>query len=126
MAIHQPGPPPQNDSVGFVLSGSEQEGWLLIQSPLGQALAELRWSGADLSFREGASIRSMQDAQPWIQRWLGASLKPSDLFRVLQDPSVEIPNWDIDRRSAQHLRLTRKEPPQIQIRLVVDERPNSD
>lgn len=123
MAIFHPGPPPKQDAVSFVLGGTPNKGWLTFQSPLGQALAELTWSNSEVLLREGSNLKSIPDIQAWSQQWLGSALSPQTLFGVLQDPNAQIPNWHIERKEPQHIRITHIEPPKVQIRLIIDERP---
>lgn len=123
MAIIHPGPPPKQDGLGFVLGGSAQKGWLTIQSPMGQALAELTWSDSDMNLRDGTSSKRLDDVQAWSQQRLGVALNPQILFTVLQDPNAQITNWHIERRGPHQLLITQNVPPMVQIRIIVDERP---
>ena len=125
MAIFHPGPPPRQDAVSFVLGGTANKGWLTFQSPLGQAMAELTWSDSEVLLREGSTLKSIPDIPAWSQQWLGSALTPQTLFGVLQDENAQIPNWHIERKEPHHIRITRIEPPKVQIRLIVDERPAS-
>ena len=123
LSIQRPEPEPRQDTLQFELGGDTAKGWLTLQSPFGQSLAELTWSNQQVVWRQGERIQTLQSLEAWGQRWLGVQVTPHMLFALLQDPQATLPNWDLERRGAQQIRLIHQHAPKVQIRIWVEERP---
>ncbi|MEY4283692.1 MAG: hypothetical protein EBV20_07050 [Betaproteobacteria bacterium] len=123
LSIQHPEPEPRSETVQFELGGNATQGWLSIQSPFGQSLAELSWSPQTMILSQGGRVQSLHNLESWGQRWLGVPVSPHMLFNLLQDSQATLPSWEIERRGVQQLRLTHRQSPKVQIRIWVDERP---
>jgi outer membrane lipoprotein LolB len=90
--------PPRQFSAGFELQGSAQAGRLRLAGPLGQTLAEARWSaaGAQLSRSGDADTEHYPDLDTLTQSLTGAVLPVAALFAWLAGLDHAEPGWTVD------------------------------
>ncbi len=123
LAVQVEGDTARSFSAGFTLAGSAEAGQLLLYSPLGNALAELRWTaqGAVLENRDGrresASLRQL------AQELAGVELPLEALFAWLHGEAMPAPGWQVDlsRLADGRLAAVRHAPaPQATLRLMLE------
>jgi len=113
--------PPQSFSAGFDLRGTPQAGELQLNSPLGNALATVRWTpeGAELLQGDQVTRRSTIDA---LTTELGGQALPViALFAWLRGQEAEANGWwvDLSRQATGRIVARRSQPlPTAELRLV--------
>lgn len=88
--------PPQNLSATFELLGSEQQGELLLLSPLGTSLGRLRWQPGLAQLDRGDEHWQGSSVQELTEQLTGTALPLGALFQWLQGQAHSAPGWQVD------------------------------
>lgn len=112
----------QHYNAHFELRGDAQNGELLLSSPLGTVLAELRWSEAGAVLRQGGKSRRFQNLDALAEAATGAALPIDALFDWLQGRTHDAPGWQADLSQLQtgRLRAWRALPTVADLRLILE------
>ncbi|MBD3892894.1 lipoprotein insertase outer membrane protein LolB [Hydrogenophaga sp.] len=121
LALQVHSDPPQSFSAAFDLSGSAQNGELLLSSALGQTLASVRWSEHGVELRQGDRLTLYPNLED-LATGLGASGLPlAALFEWLQGRAQQSLDWQVDltRHAEGRLVARRSSPlPTAELRIV--------
>lgn len=112
----------QSFSAGFALSGSASAGELLLYTPLGNALAELRWASGHAALRSSEGERTADSLQQLTYELTGVELPVEALFAWLHGDAVQVAGWqaELSRLADGRLVAVRHAPaPQATLRLVL-------
>lgn len=112
----------QSFHAGFELSGSAEQGQLLLSTPLGTSLARLRWGPGGAALEQGGQLRQAASLDALAQNLSGASLPIAALFDWLQGRATPAAGWQADLSGAAQGRITaqRWQPlPQATLRIIV-------
>ncbi len=115
--------PPQTWSVGFELQGSEQQGELLLLSPIGTALAQLQWTTQSAQLVQGDRQWSGRNLDQLTQQLMGTALPLAALFDWLAGRPTVVPGWrvDVSQLAQGRVQAERQSPaPQATLRIVLD------
>ncbi len=110
-------------SAGFALTGSAQAGQLQLYTPLGNALAELRWRPGQAVLDSGGSQRESASLHQLARELAGVDLPIEALFAWLHGDAVQAAGWqaDLSRLGEGRLTAVRHQPaPQAWLRLVLE------
>ena len=114
--------PPHSFSAGFELSGQSYAGTLLLNSPLGNTLAELAWTPENATLRSNGALRSFESLDALLQHTTGTTIPVGALFAWVKGEQANAIGWvaDVSQISVGRLyaRRTNPEPP-IELRLVL-------
>lgn len=115
--------PPQSFSASFELSGSADQGQLLLNSPLGNALASARWNTAEAVLQSGQEARLYRSMDELLAQTTGAALPLPALFDWLAGIQTPVPGWLADLSGIAQGRLVarRQTPaPLVELRIALD------
>jgi len=115
--------PPQAFSAGFELSGNSSQGQLLLNSPLGTAVASAQWTAEQAVLRSGSDARHYRSMEELLTHATGAALPLAALFDWLTGVPTPVAGWDADLSGLQQGRLlaSRQNPePTVQLRILLD------
>lgn len=115
--------PVENWSAGFELQGSATEGELRIQSPLGQLLADLRWSGGGAELQQGDRVTKRPTLDALSAELAGGAVPVAALFDWLQGRQAPASGWeaDLSRQSEGRVTARRLQPlPTAELRLIFE------
>ncbi len=116
--------PPQNLSAQFELLGSEQQGELLLLSPLGTSLGRLRWQPGLAQLDRGDQHWQGESVQELTEQLTGTAMPLGALFEWLDGRARSEAGWQVNLEQLQSLgRLTaeRQQPePQARLKLQLD------
>ncbi len=115
--------PPQSLSAGFELDGHVRQGQLQLNNPLGQALAQARWTPEQAVLTAGGNTRHYANVQELMLAATGAALPLDALFDWLDGRATPVPGWapDLSRLAQGYLQARRSEPgPVVDLRIVLD------
>jgi outer membrane lipoprotein LolB len=115
--------PPQAFSAGFELSGNSSQGQLLLNSPLGTAVASAQWTAEQAVLRSGSDARHYRSMEELLTHATGAALPLAALFDWLTGVPTPVAGWDTDLSGLQQGRLlaSRQNPePTVQLRILLD------
>jgi len=88
--------PPQAFFAGFELRGSAEQGELVLNSPLGNSLALLRWSAEEAILDSGNQIQRFASVGELIEKATGAALPVPALFDWLRGKNTAADGWTAD------------------------------
>ncbi|WP_335645428.1 lipoprotein insertase outer membrane protein LolB [Melaminivora suipulveris] len=123
LAVQVEGDAARSFSAGFTLAGSASAGSLLLYTPLGNALAELRWTPQHAVLKQGDRERSSTSLQQLARDLTGVDLPIEALFAWLHGDAVQAAGWQADLSRLQDGRLvaSRHAPePQATLRVVLE------
>lgn len=112
----------QSFSAGFELQGSPDAGALTLFNPLGNIIAELRWTPGRATLNNGSEQRQSSSLQTLVRELTGSDLPIAALFGWLRGEQVHATNWQADLSALDKGRLTatRHTPtPQAVLRVVL-------
>jgi outer membrane lipoprotein LolB len=115
--------PPQAFSAGFELSGNSSQGQLLLNSPLGTAVASAQWTAEQAVLRSGSDARHYRSMEELLTHATGAALPLAALFDWLTGVPTPVAGWDTDLSGLNQGRLlaSRQNPePTVQLRILLD------
>ncbi|MEI7784904.1 MAG: lipoprotein insertase outer membrane protein LolB [Betaproteobacteria bacterium] len=115
--------PPQSFSASFELSGSADQGQLLLNSPLGTAVASARWNAAEAVLHSGQGARLYRSMDELLAQATGAALPLPALFDWLAGLDTPVSGWSTDLSAMAEGRLVarRQAPaPMVELRIALD------
>ncbi|GAC1536269.1 MAG: hypothetical protein NVS2B4_16660 [Ramlibacter sp.] len=124
LALAVDGQPNQSFTAGFELRGQPARGELLLLSPLGGAVALLRWTPqrATLEAR-GREPQQFASLEAMVEQATGASVPVAALFDWLAGVPTSVPGWEPDLTALPEGRLRAHRvdpPPAADLRVVLD------
>ena len=114
--------PPQAFFAGFELRGSATQGELVLNSPLGNSLAVLRWSAEEAVFDSGNQIQRFASVGELIEKATGAALPVPALFDWLRGKNTAADGWtaDLTHQAEGRISASRSVPqPRADLRVVL-------
>lgn len=115
--------PPQSWSASFELSGSADTGQLQLSSPLGNLLAQLRWSPAGAELQEGGRLTRYASLDDLATRQGEAPIPVAALFSWLEGRPAAASGWtaDLSRHAESRIVARRRQPmPEAELRLIFE------
>lgn len=115
--------PVESWSAGFELQGSASEGELQIHSPLGQRLANLRWSREGAELQQGDRVTQRPTLDALSTELAGGAVPVAALFDWLQGREAPASGWeaDLSRQREGRIIARRLQPlPSAELRLVFE------
>ena len=112
----------QSFSASFELSGSAQQGQLVLLNFLGGTVARLQWRIGHAEVTTGQNTRTSESLETLLQDVLGADIPVAALFSWLQGMQVAAAGWQADLSAIADGRLVaqRHTPePQATLRIVL-------
>lgn len=113
--------PPQSFSAGFDLRGTPQTGELQLNSPLGTALATVRWTPDGAELLQGDRITRRPTLETLTTELGGHALPVAALFAWLRGHSAEVKGWqaDLSLQASGRIVARRTQPlPTAELRIV--------
>lgn len=106
----------------FELRGDAQSGELLLSSPIGTALAELRWDEHSAVLRQSGESHDFDSLDALAQAATGAAIPIAALFDWLQGRAHDVPGWqaELGNLQAGRLRARRLALPAADLRLILE------
>lgn len=123
MSLQVRSDPPQSFSASFELSGSADQGQLLLNSPLGTAVASARWNAAEAVLQSGRDARLFRSMDELLAQATGAALPLPALFDWLSGINTPVTGWLADLSGMAEGRLVaRRQAPQpaVELRIALD------
>lgn len=114
--------PPQAFFAGFELKGSAVQGELVLNSPLGNSLAVLRWSPEEAVLDSGNQIQRFASVSALIEKATGAAIPVSALFDWLRGNNTAADGWtaDLSQQAEGRISASRTVPqPRADLRVVL-------
>ena len=114
--------PPQAFFAGFELKGSAAQGELVLNSPLGNSLAVLRWSAEEAVLDSGNQIQRFASVNELIEKATGAALPLPALFDWLRGKNTTADGWtaDLTQQAEGRISASRSAPqPRTDLRVVL-------
>ncbi len=115
---------PQSFSAGFELRGTPQSGELLLYSPLGATLAQLRWAPGMAELQADGKRRAYPSIDALTQDATGTALPLPALFSWLDGRAAEVAGWQADLSRIADGRLTARRSmplPTAELRIVLQQ-----
>ena len=116
--------PPEQFSTAFEMSGHAEQGQLQLLSPLGTALALVRWNPQGASLQQGSEIQQFASMDELTQRLTGAALPLPQLMTWLDRAGPSVAGWQIKAevlKSGRRVWAERQQPqPALQLTLLLD------
>lgn len=115
--------PPQSYAASFTLSGTPEAGELRLTSPLGSALALMRWQPGQARLLQGGQEQTYASLQEMTAQAAGAPLPVAALFDWLRGQPHASSDWsaDLSRIGQGRLQAHRLQPlPTAQLRVVFE------
>lgn len=116
-------PEPTSFFANFELSGQAPSGELLLSSPLGTTLAQLRWNPQQALLRNNGQTRTFETLDALVTEATGTALPIAALFEWLQGRPAAADGWqaDLTQLDAGRLVARRSLPaPAAELRLVLE------
>jgi outer membrane lipoprotein LolB len=123
LALTVDGEPPQQFSAGFDLRGDPESGELVLNSPLGNSLASVRWTPGSAEWVQGGQTTRRSTLERLTTDLGGAALPVEALFAWLRGEDVPIPGWtaDLSRHDQGRIVARRLQPlPTAELRIVFE------
>ncbi len=114
--------PPQAFFAGFELSGNPAQGELMLNSPLGNSLAVLRWSPREAVLDSDNQIQRFASVDELIEKVTGAAVPLQALFDWLGGKNTALGGWsaDLTQQAAGRISASRATPqPRTDLRIVL-------
>ena len=114
--------PPQAFFAGFELKGNPVQGELMLNSPLGNSLAVLRWSPREAVLDSGNQIERFASVDELIEKATGAALPLPALFDWLRGKNTVADGWnaDLSQQAEGRISASRTTPqPRSDLRIVL-------
>ena len=114
---------PTSYFASFELSGQARAGELLLSSPLGTTLAQLRWSPQVALLRNDGQTRAFESLDALATEATGTDIPIAALFQWLQGQAAAADGWQADLSQLNEGRLVarRAQPePAAELRLILD------
>lgn len=113
--------PPQSFSAGFDLRGTPQAGELQLNSPLGNALATVRWTPVSAELIQGDKVTLRPTLDALTTELGGQALPVAALFAWLRGYDAGANGWeaDLSRQATGRIVAKRSQPlPTAELRIV--------
>ena len=126
MALVVQSEPVQQLYGGFELQGTAQAGNLTLLSPLGNALAQVRWNARGAQLQQGTQVQEFGSLDQLMQQLTGAAVPLGALFAWLRGEAATVPGWQVDLSRLEDGRVNaqRTSPlPGADLRIVLDAKP---
>lgn len=117
------GPEPTSFFASFELSGQAHAGELLLSSPLGTTLAQLRWSPQLALLRSNGQARTFDSLDALATEATGTAIPIAALFEWLQGRPAVADGWlaDLSQLETGRLVARRHQPaPAAELRLIIE------
>lgn len=114
--------PPQAFFAGFELKGNPAQGELVLNSPLGNSLAVLRWSPQEAVLDSGTQVQRFASVDELIEKATGAALPLPALFDWLGGKNSAADGWsaDLSQQAEGRISASRTAPqPRADLRIVL-------
>lgn len=114
---------PRSFFANFELSGAADAGELLLSSPLGTTLAQLRWSPQSALLRNNGQTRAFDSLDALAIEATGTAIPIAALFEWLQGRAAPADGWqaDLTQLEAGRLLARREQPaPAAELRLILE------
>lgn len=114
---------PTSFFANFELSGAADAGELLLSSPLGTTLAQLRWSPQSALLRNNGQTRAFDSLDALAVEATGTDIPIAALFEWLQGRAAPADGWqaDLTQLEAGRLLARREQPaPAAELRLILE------
>lgn len=122
LALQVESEPPQSYAGGFELRGSPEQGELLLNSPLGQTLAVVRWDAGGAELRQGEQRTRSGSLDELTRSMTGTAMPVVAMFDWLRGRDTRADGWeaDLSRHGEGRVSARRTHPlPAAQLRLIV-------
>ena len=109
-------------NAGFELMGGPDAGALTLFNPLGNVIAELRWSAGHAELDNGTEVRRSTSLPALVHELTGTELPIAALFGWLRGEQVQATGWEADLSALDRGRLTatRHSPaPRTELRIIL-------
>ncbi len=116
-------PEPTSFFASFELSGQAHAGELLLSSPLGTTLAQLRWNPQLALLRNSGQTRAFESLDALATEATGTAIPIAALFEWLQGRPAAADGWqaDLTQLEAGRLVARRSQPaPAAELRLILE------
>ena len=123
LALRIESAPPQLFSADFDLSGNAEAGELLLSGPLGQRVAQLRWSPGRAIWQGNGETRTFDTLDALSTQLSGTPLPLAALFEWLAGREAAADGWQADLTQLTEGRLTarRLQPePVAELKLIIE------
>lgn len=121
LALRVDSDPPQSFSAGFDLRGTPEAGELLLNSPLGNTVAQVNWSPAGAELRQGGQVQRRASLDELTTELGGTALPVAALFAWLRGESPSAAGWtaDLSQQGLGRITARRESPlPTAELRLL--------
>lgn len=115
--------PSQSFAALFELSGSAEAGDLLLSTPIGTAIAQLRWTPGSATLQTSGQTRAFASVDELVRQATGTAVPVTALFDWLAGRTADVPGWqpDLSQVAAGRLRATRSQPePMVELLVALD------
>jgi outer membrane lipoprotein LolB len=115
--------PVQSFAGSFELSGTAEQGELLLYTPLGSTAAQMSWSPGNAQLQNGTAVQAYPSVDAMLERTTGAAVPITALFAWLQGQNISVPGWqaDLSRQPEGRINAQRTSPaPSAQLRIVLE------
>lgn len=123
MALQIEGQPSRSFIAAFELQGNAHTGTLELTGPLGNTLAQLRWTPEHTEFNTGNRTEQADSVDALLERSTGAAIPVAALFDWLSGQPTAMDGWttDLSAISQGRLSATRFSPePSITLRITFE------
>lgn len=123
LALRVETPEPTSYFASFELSGQARAGELLLSSPLGTTLAQLRWGPDFALLRSNGQTRAFDTLDALATEATGTDIPIAALFQWLQGQAATAHGWQADLSQLNEGRLVarREQPaPAAELRLILE------
>lgn len=123
LALRVETPEPTSYFANFELSGQARAGELLLSTPLGTTLAQLRWSPQIALLRSNGETRAFDSLDALAAEATGTAIPIAALFQWLQGQPAQADGWRADLSQLDEGRLVarREQPaPAAELRLILE------
>lgn len=113
----------QGFAAGFELSGRPDRGELVLTSPVGTRIAQVRWNTREAVLEQGSQRQSYASLDELITRLTGTAIPVPALFDWLQGKATAVDGWSVDlsRQPEGRLSAVRQWPePVADLRIVIE------
>jgi outer membrane lipoprotein LolB len=115
--------PAQSLSAAFELKGSAERGTLLLLSPIGSTLAQLRWTPQTAELNQGGRKWSSRSLDELSTQLTGTALPVAALFDWLAGQATTPVGWQVDlsQLAQGRIQAERQSPtPAVQFKVVLE------
>ena len=123
LALRVEGEASQSFAALFDLRGSAERGTLTLTSPIGNTLAELRWTPTDAVLQNGNQVRRFESVDALVIAATGAAVPVRALFSWLDGRDEFVAGWrpDLSQLGSGRLNAVRETPlPRAELRVIFD------